>query len=101
MSKNEKINSITNESILRIQLLEENRTNPDSSKIKRKVVDYILKKVKLDDIDFKNKDLRLSDIISNKVNNFISESSKPSLTLFWILLSLQIVLFIIAQFYKN
>ena len=98
VAKNETLNSISNESVLRLKLLEENRTNPDTSKIKRKIVDYIIKKIKLDEIDYSDKELRLSDIVANKVNSFISESAEPSLLFFWIILVLQIVLFIIAQF---
>jgi len=98
VAKNDTINSISNASVLRLKLLEENRTNPESSKIKRKIVDYIIKKIKLDDIEYSKKDLRLSDIVVNKVNNFISESAEPSLHFFWILFITQIVIFIIAQF---
>lgn len=98
VAKNGAITTISSESVLKLKLLEESRRNPDSSKIKRRVVDYIIKKIKLNDVDYSNKDLRLSDIVANKVNSFISESAEPSLLFFWIILFIQIILFIIAQF---
>lgn len=98
MAKNNSVNTVTNATILKLQLLEENRRSPDSSKIKRKAVDYIIKKIKLNDIDYSNKDLRLADIVANKVNNYISETAEPSLQLFWILVAIQFILFIMTQF---
>ncbi|KAF2509963.1 hypothetical protein EYY60_10600 [Flavobacterium zhairuonense] len=91
------VNSISNESILRLKLLQENNKDQEDSKIKKKVINYLFAKVKLDDIDFKNKDLKLSDIISTRISRILSEAVKPSYLFFWILLGIQLVLFIGAE----
>jgi hypothetical protein len=96
--KNDWLKTISNETLLRAKLLETNRLSEDSSKVKKKAIAYLFKKISLNDIDFTNKDLKLSNVISSRLNNFILEKSKPSFLLFWILVVLQIVLFIWAQF---
>lgn len=96
---NKVANSISNESILRLQLLEANKRDHESSRIKKKAIGYFFSKIKLDDIDFSNKDLKLSEIISFKLNKFISETIQPSFFLFWLLLAFQLVLIVVAQFF--
>lgn len=96
--KNDWLKTISNETLLRAKLLETNRLSEDSSKVKKKAIAYLFKKISLNDIDFTNKDLKLSNVLSSKLNNFILEKSKPSFLLFWILIILQIILFIWAQF---
>ncbi len=93
----ETINSITNESMLRLKLLQENNKGQEDSKIKKKVINYLFAKVKLDDIDFKNKDLKLPEIISTRISRILSEAIKPSYLFFWLLLVFQLVLFLGAQ----
>lgn len=97
VDKNKNAAMVTNETVLKIQLLEANRTHPDSSKIKRKAVDYFIKKIRLDDIDYSNKQLRLGDIVATKVTNYVTEITEPSLRLFWIILVLHLVLFVLSQ----
>ncbi|MBZ4033643.1 hypothetical protein K6T82_02625 [Flavobacterium sp. 17A] len=90
--------TISNAAMLKLQLLEANRNDKESSKIKKKVIGYLFRKINLDDIDFSNKELKLSEVISIKLNQFISEAVEPSLLFFWLLLLFQVVLFIAAQF---
>jgi hypothetical protein len=97
-ASNNMASRISNGAMLRLQLLEANKNDKESSKIKKRVINYIFKKVRLDDVDFSNKDLKLSEVVSMKINQFISEAVEPSLLFFWLLLLLQVVLFIGAQF---
>ncbi|WP_289661538.1 hypothetical protein [Flavobacterium panacagri] len=90
--------TISNESMLRLKLLEANRNDKESSKIKKKIINYLFQKIRLDDVDFKREDLKLSEVVSMKLNQFISESVEPSLLFFWLLLLFQIILFVVAQF---
>lgn len=96
--KKEWANTISNEAMLRAKILQANKDDHSSSKLQRKVINYGFKKIKLDDIDFQNEDLKLSDVLINKFNNFISEVSKPSLKLFWLLILLQIILLICSLY---
>lgn len=98
-SKSDWANKISNSAFLRVRLLEAASNDPESSGMKRKVMKFIFKRIRLDDINFRDENLRLSDIISNKINSFISEMSEPSLLLFWLLMGLQVSLFVVSQFY--
>jgi len=90
--------AVSNKALLKMQLLEANRNDKESSKIKKKVINYLFQKINLDDVDFSNKDLKRSEVVSVKLNQFISEAVEPSLLFFWLLLLIQIVLFVAAQF---
>jgi hypothetical protein len=85
---------ISNKVILKAKLLHENKTDSNTSKLQRKVINFGLKKIPLDDINFQDENLSLSGILTTKFNNFISEAVKPSSKLFWIVLLIQIVLLI-------
>ncbi len=91
---------ISNQAMLKAKLISENSITIDTPKLQRKILNYAIKKVQLDDIDFKDENLRLTDVLSLKIKSFISTVSKPSLTLFWFVIFIQFVLFIISQFYK-
>ncbi|KAF2508809.1 hypothetical protein [Flavobacterium foetidum] len=93
-------NSISNSTILRLKLLEANKNDKETSMIKKRIIGYFFAKIKLDDIDFSNKDLKLSEIISFKLNRFISETIEPSFLFFWLLLAFQLILIIVAQFFN-
>lgn len=90
--------NVSNKALLKMQLLEANRNDKESSKIKKKVINYLFQKINLDDVDFSNKNLKISEVVSVKLNQFISETVEPSLLFFWLLLLIQVVLFIVAQF---
>ncbi|MBE8726562.1 hypothetical protein [Flavobacterium hungaricum] len=91
-------NSISNAAMLRLKLLEANKKDKESSMIKKKAIGYLFSKIQLDDIDFSNENLKLSEIISAKLNKFISEAVEPSFLFFWLLVSFQLILIIAAQF---
>ena len=93
--------AISNQAMLKARLISENATAVETPKLQRKVLNYAFKKVQLDDIDFKDENLRLTDVLILKIKSFISTVSKPSLTLFWIVASIQIVLFVVSQFYTK
>lgn len=89
---NDWTSTISNGAILKLKLLEANRNDVENSKIKKRIINYLFTKIKLDDIDFTNKDLKMSEIITYKLNNFISEKVKPSFLFFWLLVSFQLIL---------
>lgn len=97
-SKNDWTSFLSNETLLRVKLLEANKKDKETSKIKKKTINYLFKKIKLDDIDFTNDNLKLSDIILTKVIKSISETTKPSFCFFWLLISFQLILIICSQF---
>ncbi|MEN2402218.1 hypothetical protein GKZ90_0020685 [Flavobacterium sp. MC2016-06] len=99
VESNDWTSSTSNDAMLRLKLLEANRSDNESSKIKKKVIGYIFAKIQLDDIDFSNQDLKFSNVVSTKLNNFVSETVEPSFLFFWLLLFFQLLLIIVAQFF--
>lgn len=91
---------ITNKAILKAKILQENKSDPNSSKLQRKLISYGFKKINLDDINFQDENLKLSHILKVKFYDFISNTAKPSLKLFWILIFLQIFLLIVSFLLK-
>jgi hypothetical protein len=93
-------NSISNKTMLKLKLLEANKNDKESSKIKKKTISYVLNKISFDNVDFANKDLKLSEVVSGNINKFVSETIEPSFLFFWLLLLFQLVLIIIAIFFR-
>ncbi|QCX38136.1 hypothetical protein FF125_06730 [Aureibaculum algae] len=85
---------LSDKAVLKVQLFQSAKDDVDTSKLQRKVILFGLKKIKLDDVNFQDKNVDLSHVITEKFNNFISETVKPSLKLFWGLVLIQIVLLI-------
>ncbi len=88
--------TVSDQAMLRAKLLDENRNDKSNSSLNRRVLGYVFKKIKLDDINFRDENLTLADILTLKLKNFISETTKPSFSLFWILVGIQILLLILS-----
>lgn len=95
-SKQNWVTTVSNEAMLRAKLLDANRNDKSNSTLNKRVLGYVFKKIKLDDIDFRDENLTLADILTLKLKNFISETTQPSFKLFWVLLVVQIVLLILS-----
>ena len=100
-SKSNWASEVSNQAKLKAKLISENASDMETPKIQRKILNYAIKKVQLDDINFKDENLRLTDVLILKIKSFISTVSKPKLTLFWIVVFSQLVLFTISQFHKS
>ncbi len=85
---------LSDKALLKAKILQLAKNDEDTSKLQRRVISYGFKKIRLDDINFQDENLALSDILTQKFNNFISDTTKPSLNLFWVLVLLQIALLI-------
>jgi hypothetical protein len=88
--------SVSDKAMLRAKLLDENRNDKSNSSLNRRVLGYVFKKIKLDDIDFRDENLTLTEVLTLKLKNFISETTKPSFTLFWVLVGVQFLLLILS-----
>ena len=100
-SKTNWTSEVSNQVLLRAKLINENANDIETPKMQRKILNYVIKKINLDDINFKDENLRLTDVLVLKIKSFISTVSKPSLTSFWIVVLVQIVIFTVSQFYKG
>ena len=80
--------------MLRAQLLQANLDDPNTSRLKRGVIKYGFNKIRLDDIDLRDGNMKLSTIVVGKVDHLMCETAKPSLKLFWLLVFLQLGLLV-------
>ena len=76
--------------ILRAKLLQANMDDPNTSRLKRGVIKYGFNKIRLDDIDLRDGNMKLSTIVVGKVDHLMRETAKPSLKLFWLLVFVQL-----------
>lgn len=92
---NQKVDKITSAGMVRLKLLDAVRQS-SGSKIKKRVLSYAFKKMRLDTIDFAADEVKLSNVLSQNFTNFISERTEPSWLFFWILLLGHSAIFIVA-----
>ena len=86
---------------LRAGLLDANRKDPNTSGLTKRAINYAFKKIRLDETELDNESLTMGDVISVRVTHYISESTQPGFTAFWIVFVLQVVLFICSQVFFN
>lgn len=92
----QRMNEKFNHARLRAGLRDVNRNDPTTKPVQKKVINYALKKVKLDNIDHSQEELTIDEIITKRTVRFISDMAEPGYVLFWILVALQIVLTIVS-----
>lgn len=80
--------------VLKVKMLQAAKDDPKTSQIQRSILRYGFKKINLDDVDFQQEDLQLSTLLVEKFKLFFTETVKPSLFFFWMLILLQMVLMI-------
>lgn len=88
--------NMTNKALLKAKILQASKSDPNTSRLQRKIIGYGLKRIKLDDINFQNEELKVSIIIQTKFQDFVSNTAKPSFKLFWIIVFIQLVIFILS-----
>lgn len=86
---------------LKLKLLDTVKRDTKTPAIQKKVIRYGLKKVKLDDVDFQQENISLSEILGSKINGQISAVAKPSYRLFFIMTGLQFILLIMALYFDG
>jgi hypothetical protein len=95
----QRVNDTLNRARLRAGLRDANRNDASTKPVQKKVINYALKKVKLDDIDHSQEELTLDEVITKRAVRFISDTAEPGYGLFWILAVLQILLTIVSVAY--
>lgn len=99
VQKQEKISWLSDKAVLKIQLLNAARQDPETKGLKKRVLNYLFKKSKLNEVDFNQPKEAIPIAVSAQIAAYISELTESSLLWFWIVFIFQITLFIIAQFY--
>ncbi len=85
---------LTDKAVLKAKMLQLTKEDKNTSKLQRKIINFGFKKIKLDEFDFQDENLNLADFLTNKFNNLVAETAKPSLKLLWIVIIAQIALLI-------
>lgn len=85
----------TDKTKLKLKLIQEIRDSKDNKWLK-KIIIYGFKKVSLEDVDFKDENVSFTEIIKDKIITGLKNISKPSRNFFWIILAIQIIIFILV-----
>lgn len=94
------LQSIKNGASLKDKLLDSTKQDSSLNTIQHKVITYGLKKINLDDINFQQENLNLSQEVTNKLMQKLSELAKHSYQLFWIVVGVQVIGLIASFAYK-
>ena len=79
---------------LKLKLIQEIKDSSDNKWLK-KIIIYGFQKVSLDEVDFKDENVSFTEIIKDKIITGLKNVSEPSRKFFWIILGLDILLFIL------
>ena len=95
------LKNITEWSVVKVKLLDTINNDSQTPKLQKRIIKFVLKKIKMDDVDFKNPDTNLSSILSLKIRQFIEGFAEPNLKLVWIIVGIDIVLIILAFVFNH
>lgn len=95
------LKNITDWGVVKVKLLDTINNDSQTPKLQKRIIKFILKKIKMDDVDFKNPNTNLSSILSFKIRQFIEGFAEPDLKLVWILVGIDIVLIILAFIFNR
>jgi hypothetical protein len=83
--------------ILKMKLVQEAKSDSTLNKVQQKILVFGIRKIELNEHELQNLDsAMLTTKITETVKNKISEFSNPSLLPFWVAMSIQVVLLILA-----
>lgn len=82
---------------IRSGLIKAAREDSIASKITIRVINHAIKKVDLDGIDPYQPDLNIGDVVTKRVVQFVEESTAPSLRPFWILIAVQVGVYVCSK----
>jgi hypothetical protein len=81
---------------VKLKLMDQIKNDKESNGIQKRILKFGLKVIKLDDVDFSQENIRFSEIIFTKIDQYLSTMSKPSLKWFYITIFFHLCLIIIA-----
>ncbi|KAJ1499945.1 hypothetical protein HMI54_011241 [Coelomomyces lativittatus] len=85
----------SDKALVKLKLLEANKTDNQTPQLQKKVISFLLKKVKLDDVDFQKDSITITSILSEKLVETLNEFAAPSNTFLWIVFGAHLLLFLI------
>lgn len=88
------LDNLANKAMLKAKLLHSAKDDDNTPKWQKRILVYGFKKIDWGDLSADDLKAGLATTVSNKFQDFISETTKPSLQAFWILVIIQLVLLI-------
>lgn len=82
-------------------IMQEVKKDPENNKIQKRVFQYIMKRIRLDDIRFSDPESNIRAVIIRKVKELISDKMAPSMLPFWVVLLLQVGVLVMALVFDH
>lgn len=95
------LKNITDWSVVKVKLLDTINNDSQTPKLQKRIIKFVLKKIKMDDVNFKDPNTNLNSILSLKIKQFIASFAEPDLKLVWIIVGIDIVLIILAFVFNH
>lgn len=95
------LKNITDWSVVKVKLLDTINNDSQTPKLQKRIIKFVLKKIKMDDVNFKDPNTNLNSILSLKIKQFIAGFAEPDLKLVWIIVGIDIVLIILAFVFNH
>lgn len=87
--------------LVKQELKEAVNADGETNRLQKRILNYVLKRLRLDNIDFLAPPAEIKNAVVRKVREVISEKVKPSLSFFWMLIVVQIVVLILALIFDH
>lgn len=95
------LKNITDWSVVKVKLLDTINNDSQTPKLQKRIIKFVLKKIKMNDVNFKDPNTNLNSILSLKIKQFIAGFAEPNLKLVWIIVGIDIVLIILAFVFNH
>lgn len=95
------LKNITDWSVVKVKLLDTINNDSQTPKLQKRIIKFVLKKIKMDDVNFKDPNTNLNSILSLKIKQFVAGFAEPDLKLVWILVGIDIFLIILAFVFNH
>ena len=91
---------LMDKAVMKAKVLHAIKEDPEASGVQRSIIRYGFRKINLDDVNFKDESIDLSQVVGGKFRNFFAEMMKPTMRYFWGLLLVQFILLISSLFFR-
>ncbi|MCZ8215684.1 MAG: hypothetical protein O9262_05555 [Cyclobacteriaceae bacterium] len=81
---------------VKLKLMDQIKNDKESNGIQKRILKFGLKMIKLDDVDFNQENLKLSEIIFTKIDQYVSTMSKPTMKWFYLAIFFHLGLIVLA-----
>lgn len=82
--------------LLKKEMMAEAKKDPETNKIQKNILQYLLKRINMHDINFSAPPAEIRTAILRKFKEMISEKIQPSMQAVWIMVAAQVIVLIIA-----